>query len=261
MCQLFAISSKKPQVINSLLEEFFTYSVEHPHGWGYADLSPKNHFIFKSAEPAYASEQAKLLVSCPLTVTDALAHIRYATVGDIEVQNAHPFTAEDVSGRQWTLIHKGTVFSSDLLDTYFHTQEGSTDSERILLYLVDRINEETKKKGSLLEPDERFALFETITTELSPNNCVNLIVYDSDQFLIHANYQTALSIFNADETVMFCTSPLSSVAPGEDWTPLELCTAFAYKHGRLLFSGETHSFEYKDKTEDAKYLYQDYAAL
>jgi glutamine amidotransferase len=261
MCQLFAISSAKPQLINEPLSEFFTHSVDNPHGWGYADFSQKNSFVFKSPEKASVSDQAKLLVGCPLAVTDALAHIRYATVGDIEEANAHPFTAHDISGRHWTLIHKGTIFSSDRLDSYFHTQTGSTDSERILLYLIDRINEATDRKDSPLEPDERFAIFESIALELSPDNCVNLIVYDSDQFYIHSNYAAGLNVLNAEKSVVFSTSPLTSAAAEDDWQPLILCTAFAYKHGSLLYTGTQHTFEYYDKTTDAKYLYQDYAAL
>lgn len=261
MCQLFAISSHKPYLINDLLGEFFTYSKENPHGWGYADFSQKNSFVLRSPEKASESKQAKLLVACPLAVTDALAHIRYATVGDIAEANTHPFTAHDVSGRHWTLIHKGTIFSSDLLDAYFHTQTGGTDSERILLYLLDRINAATISKDSPLEPDERFALFEQVATELSPNNCVNLVVYDSDQFYIHSNYQGGLNILTKEKNVVLCTSPLTSAAAVQSWQPLTLCTALAYKHGSLLYTGTAHNFEYYDKSSDAKYLYQDYAAL
>ena len=75
-----------------------------------------------------------------------MAHIRLATIGDVDYENCHPFVKRDCGGRVWTLIHNGTIFNCPLLDGYVHRQEGSTDSERIFLYLIDCIDNETKKK-------------------------------------------------------------------------------------------------------------------
>lgn len=36
MCELFGISSTKKVRVNEYLKEFFSHSVEHPHGWGMA---------------------------------------------------------------------------------------------------------------------------------------------------------------------------------------------------------------------------------
>ena len=73
----------------------------------------------------------------------ALAHIRLATIGNVEQDNCHPFTAVDNSGRTWTLIHNGTIFESDNIGKYVFLQKGETDSERILLYIVDSINKKS----------------------------------------------------------------------------------------------------------------------
>jgi glutamine amidotransferase len=250
-----------------LIREFFTHAVDNPHGWGFAELSGNQTELIKSPEQADHSALANELLAEPICTTTALVHIRYATVGDITLHNAHPFRGTDVSGRQWTLIHKGTIFDFDALDPYFHTQSGSTDSERVLLYLIDQVNAATVQKGSPLEPDERFALFDSIVQEISPNNCVNLLVFDSTLLYVHSNYQTGLNVNqtekqkDADNSVIFCTSELESAANPTAWKPLGLCTAFAYKQGELIYTGTTHCHEYRDSTEDTKYLYQDFASL
>jgi glutamine amidotransferase len=246
-----------------LVEEFFSHADENPHGWGFADFSFRAASIIKSPERADQGVVAASLLARPLLASNALVHIRKATVGQIEEANCHPYTAHDRSGRQWTLIHKGTIFDYSPLDPYFHRQQGSTDSERILLYLIDKLDARREQRGAPLEADERFAVFEELVREVSPGNALGLLLYDSDQFYVHANYRGSLSFYAANNRTLFCTSALESakVLPGGEWQPLPLCTAYAYRHGQMLYLGEPHGFEYIDKEEDTRYLYQDFAGL
>jgi glutamine amidotransferase len=236
----------------------------------------------------------------PLVVTDALAHIRYATIGEVARENSHPFTGYDVTGRQWTLLHKGTVFDYDPLNPYLHVQAGSTDSERILLLLIDEVNRATADKGAPLEADERFELFDSLMQKMSPGNALNLIVYDSDQFSVHANYADALNMLTLETGIVLSTAHLAagdgvgsasetasgagsdtvSDAEGDgtatdaerggspgtpavlaQWQPVPLCQALAYKRGRLVATGTAHPHQYFDNEQDTIHLYQDYAAL
>ena len=66
----------------------------------------------------------------------ALAHIRYATVGNVEYANCHPFSGQTAKGRVIMIAHNGTIFQSNTLNRYLKIQSGETDSERILLYLA-----------------------------------------------------------------------------------------------------------------------------
>jgi glutamine amidotransferase len=265
MCQLFAINSIEALEINTLIREFFTHADENPHGWGVADLSFREAVVTRSAERADRSSSAQRFLSQARHYTNAIAHIRAATIGQVEPENCHPFTATDNSHRRWTLIHKGTVFDFEPLNPYFHQQAGATDSERILLYLIDHMNVMIAEKGAPLEADERFAVFSRMVRDMSVGNCLNLVVFDSDQFFIHTNYQGALNLLASEGRALFCTSKLSSafalVAPGSRWQPLPLCTPLVFKHGQLVNSGVSHGHEYFDNENDLRYLFQDYAGL
>ena len=56
----------------------------------------------------------------------------------------------------WTLVHNGTIFDFSLMNRYLDQQAGQTDSERILYYIVGRINQASQIKKSPLTSSERF---------------------------------------------------------------------------------------------------------
>lgn len=150
MCELFGITSVESHEINNDLKEFFSHSNAHPHGWGLACLEANNVQIEKEPIQASKSNHLRERLSTPIIAKTALAHIRYATVGNIDYNNCHPFIAKDQQGRTWTLIHNGTIFNGKPLNKYADFQNGETDSERILLYLVDQINQaESRKKQKM----------------------------------------------------------------------------------------------------------------
>jgi glutamine amidotransferase len=205
------------------------------------------------------------MLSRPLHLEVAVAHIRKATVGQVELDNCHPFAATDISGRTWTLTHKGTIFNHPPLDSYFYQQSGTTDSERILLALIDRVNEAIEHKAAPLEAAERFAVFDRLARELSLGNCVNLLVYDSDLLYAHRNYRGALHYLRLANGVLLCTSKLALAtalaAEGAAWKPLPLCTTFAYSAGKLVHRGEPTGNQYLDNELDTRYLYWDFSGL
>ncbi|MDR1713635.1 MAG: class II glutamine amidotransferase [Coriobacteriales bacterium] len=272
MCQLFAINSRKPLDLRSQLREFFSHADENPHGWGFADFSQRGPEIVRCPQRADTSAAAEQLLAHPIQTANALAHIRFATVGQVDAYNCHPFTTTDSSSRRWTLIHKGTIFDYEPLNPYFRIQRGTTDSERILLYLVDAQNQALAEKGAPLEADERFAVFSRVCAQLAPGNCVNLIAYDSDMLFVHTNYQGAINLLQADGLAIFCTSelaaaaqlvaaPMQATTAEAAWQPLSLNTPLAFKHGAEVLRGEDHGQQYFDREEDTRYLYQDFAAL
>jgi glutamine amidotransferase len=261
MCQLFAISSTCPQEINPLLQEFFTHAIDNPHGWGYAGFSDTLPLVVRSPEPADTCGMAADFLARRHLANEAMAHIRYATIGQIELANCHPFVASDVCGRHWTLAHKGTIFDFAPLNPYFKLQTGSTDSERILLYLLSQINAANQAKGAPLDANERFEIFTQLAADISLGNCLNLLVYDSDCLYVYSNYQGGLAINRSKDTAVFCTSELQAVCADTPWQPLTLCQAQSYKCGKLVRQANNIGQQYQDKDEDLRYLYQDFAAL
>jgi len=213
--------------------------------------------IIKEDTPAAQSPRARQLAATLPPLTNAIAHTRLATKGFIEPANNHPFSLHDTNNREWILAHHGTLFSYPPANPYLYTQQGGTDSERILYLLVDLINQATQQKGTPLEGDERFAVFSQMICDMAPGNKVNLIVHDSRQFFIHTNYRDSLFVRATGESLVFSTVPLTS----ERWDPVPLCTPLIYRDGTLVQRGPTHSYEYIDREEDTHFLYTDFSGL
>ena len=114
--------------------------------------------ITKEPLKASCSEQLKDILSHPVVGKNIFAHIRLATIGEVISPNCHPFTKVDDNNRSWILIHNGTVFDYPQLDQYKDIEEGDTDSERILLYIVDKVNTFESEKGEKSTPFEHFEL-------------------------------------------------------------------------------------------------------
>lgn len=252
MCMLFAATSKNDTELNAYLDTFYKNSAMHPHGWGLA-YSRSGKAVIKK-EPIDASKSAVLsnLLKKPIRTKTALAHIRYATIGNIDAENCHPFTGFDKSHRRYILIHNGTIFDYPPLSRFVKKQKGETDSERILLYLLDKIN----KLGSDCF-DTRFALLEQTVNEMSKDNKLNLIFTDGEYLFVHTNCKNTLFYLEKEDAFLFATKPLS----GERWKKVPFCTLLAYKDGALVKCGAPHNNEYTENDENMKLLYRIFSNL
>lgn len=274
MCQLFGYSGNADIKLNSLLTEFYSHSDRHPNGWGLAVLSGDHanieREVLSAEKSAYLKERLKDKIASPVV----LAHIRYATIGNVELRNCHPFTAFDSDGRRWTLIHNGTIFDYEPMDEYVRRQHGDTDSERILLYLIDKINEERNKKGRPLDERERFEILDELIGSISVGNKLNLLIYDGSLLYAHSNLKGSLYFHQGKCGVLFSTEPLinSSVIYGdghpgekrfgkEDWKEVPITTLIAYKDEKLVYSGTVHGNEYHEDIEAVNHLYLAYSNL
>lgn len=257
MCQLFGICSSEEYQINDYLKEFFSHSNAHPHGWGMAFMEKNEVQIEKEPVQATKSNYLKERLSVPVTVKNAFAHIRYATIGNVEYKNCHPYTMRDEGGRKWTLVHNGTIFEYQELNRYVGLQAGDTDSERILLFLVDRINSEEKRLGRQMNAEERFYLLDSVIAEMSRGNKLNLMLFDGELFYVHTNYANSLYEKYKGDSVFFSTVPLGK----EEWQPVTFTTLLAYRQGKRILCGTNHGNEYKDDEENMKYLYRIFSDL
>ena len=207
-------------------------------------------------EPVMANDSnyLKFRLRSIKNVRNMFAHIRKATRGNISYENCHPFVMYDCEDRPWTLMHNGTMFECPKLDSYIQSQEGMTDSERILCYIVDRVNASRVLLGRRLNDEERFKLIDEIVCDISLHNKLNLIIYDGDIFYIHTNYKNSLFVRQEMNTALFATVPLDNRL----WLPVPFTTLLAYKDGRHIMTGTCHGHEYIDNPEDMQYMYLDY---
>lgn len=239
MCELFGVSSSEKVYCNKLLEVFFSHSDEHNHGWGLATFNGNGASIEKEPVPAYESAYLKTRMSVDICEKTLLAHIRRASRGIIEYRNNHPFLFTDHSGRVWTMIHNGTIFESEELEKYRKIQNGSSDSERIALYLVDCINEAIDA-GETMTEEKRFSIICDGIKILAPENKVNLLIYDGEIFYVHTNHAGSLHRRQRTGELVISTKALTD----EEWEPIPLNTVFGYRYGELILEGQRHDAEF-----------------
>ena len=390
MCELFAAQALRKVKLNELLQEFFSHGKDHPHGWGMAFLTPHGAATEKEPAAAHKSSYLRHRLTSSVCTNALIAHIRLATKGSLEYRNTHPFTMPDATGRAWTLAHNGTIFDCDVLNRYALLQEGSTDSERILMYIVDKINEAIAQKAlrlatsppqaglqqmatqdgegeahvegttggtdtamasgttgeeatqrmaeaipvgtgqlelqvhddtdtlgagnrpsvhevaagmahtalgcttsstahcapsfadaSVLEEagetqvhdgtlsavslpqaleltaEERFCVVESVIREITPENKVNLLLFDGELLYAHTNYRASLHISVQDGSAFISTRPLSTL----HWQELRLNTLVALKDGQVVRTARAHTNEFFDSEEKMRLLFIDYSSL
>lgn len=237
MCELLGISSKVPYDFRAELKNFFKHCNENPHGWGIMYKKDGERKIVKEPVSADSSTKLPRLVSQLDSQNVLIAHIRYATVGAKNNENTHPFERYDDSGRRWTLIHNGTIFSGNVLTKYKQTQKGTTDSERILLYLIEQINQKIREKNEQdLDAEERFSVLNQVVCDITHRNKVNLMIYDGEYLYAHKNMKDTLSFKRTEDGIVLATKPIDD----GNWIPLPMTTLLSFKDGKLIREGTNH---------------------
>ena len=250
MCELFGITSKSRLQVNKYLKTFFSHSEVHKHGWGLALFYGNAASIEKESVCANQSNYLRERIKQPIIIDNMIAHIRLASVGRVLWGNAHPFMRQDSSGRYWTLAHNGTIFDFPALDEYKNIQDGQTDSERILLYLIDKLDKRQHQLQRTLTEQERFLLVEEVITTMSINNKLNLLIWDGENMYVHTNYADTLHYLQkSEDATIFSTKPISE----EDWQPVPFLRLLVFREGRKIFEGSKRSLQYFDPEENYEY--------
>jgi glutamine amidotransferase len=201
-----------------------------------------NEFVIdKEPIKAACSQHLKDILSNPVVGKNVFAHIRLATVGEIISPNCHPFVEADDNNRSWMLIHNGTIFDFPELDKYKEKENGDTDSERILLYIIDKVNQFEKDKNAPSTIKERFDILLKIVSNLSKNNKLNLMIYDGELTYIHSNMKESLYYLKNEDEFLVATTPLDD---DENWKQVELNKLFGLIDGNIVFESEEHDNEF-----------------
>ena len=243
-----------PKQVNQCLKCFYNHSEDHPHGWGLANMNPNELIIDKEPIKATCSKHLKDILSNPVVGKNVFAHIRLATVGEIISPNCHPFTHTDDNNRCWMLIHNGTIFDYPELDKYRDLEIGDTDSERILLYIIDKVNDFEAKKQAPSTIKERFNLLNEIIADLSKNNKLNLMIFDGDLTYIHSNMRDSLYYLKNDDGFLVASTPITD---DNNWKPVEMNKLFGLIDGNIIFESTEHQNEFI-QTEEQKNAIEDF---
>ena len=132
-------------------------------------------------------------------------------------------------------------FCIEAQEKQYIDEYGDTDSERILLYIIDKVNEFEKAKKAPSTIKERFNLLTELIADLSKNNKLNLIFYDGDLTYIHSNMRDSLYYLKNDEEFLVASTPLTD---DENWKSVELNKLFGLIDGKIIFESEEHDNEF-----------------
>lgn len=231
MCELLGFTSNHAEDIREYLKAFYSHSPQHPHGWGLMREHNGKREVLKEAVCASESQIIAEIIDETQPQTNSIAHIRMATIGYIQQENCHPFSGTDNSGRCWTIIHNGTIYSGKKLMKYMYTQTGDTDSERIFLALIDEINEKKPRTAQ-----ERFEAVEQLVIPLSKRNKLNLMIYDGEILYVHQNMKDTLYYKSENGSIVFATVPLDN----DTWEKYPLTQLCAFCGGKKVFEGTKH---------------------
>ena len=110
MCRLFGFRSLEQGSVHPALvserNSLCVQSIEHRDGWGIAHYDSRGEpQVARGLGPALGDPDFER-VSAGLTALTVVAHLRLASVGAVELRNAHPFIQD-----RWTFAHNGTLWS------------------------------------------------------------------------------------------------------------------------------------------------------
>jgi len=141
MCQLLGMNCNTPTDIQFSFEGFAKrggLTDEHADGWGIAFFEGSAARCFIDHRPASDSPVAELIRNYPIRSYNVISHIRKATVGQVKLQNCHPFIRE-LWGQAWVFAHNGDLkdFNPNLQGDFLPI--GETDSELAFCLLLQTL--------------------------------------------------------------------------------------------------------------------------
>lgn len=263
MCELFAVNAGRPVVVNDYLTEFFDHSHIHRDGWGIswrrddAAAGGDPVFLHREPVPAYESDYIPRMLAHPVAARRLEAHIRFSTAGRLCEENCHPFRGEDISGRDWTLIHNGILFNEELLASYDLKEAGDTDSERAMLFLLDVLDEAALRSGGILDFSTTFSALSGAIGQISNLNRLNLILDDGTYTYVHTNTSEDTLHFRqlADDAIVISTQPLGGEKERALWHPVPRNRLIAYRDGRIVRTSKPHGYVFCEAILELRKVY------
>jgi len=114
--------------------------IRNPDGWGIAEWDDSRPLVRRNTDPAFADSHFAKVASA-VSSTAVIAHVRRATVGNVKMENTHPF-----SRGPWAFAHNGTVTAFEHVTThldvgYYGPPFGTTDSELVFQWLLNNMGD------------------------------------------------------------------------------------------------------------------------
>jgi glutamine amidotransferase len=222
----------------------------HADGWGIAFFEGRGVRLFVDTSAASDSPVADLIRRYPIKSRHVISHIRKATVGQVALENCHPFVRE-LWGHYWVFAHNGDLKDyAPRLHRQFHPV-GDTDSERAFCWLMQEL---AKAHASLPPVGELTRTLRELAPQVARHGTFNFLLSNGQALWTHASTKLCyvvrqhpfasaqladedLSVNFAEHTTpqdrvaVVATTPLTS---NEHWTPFEAGELKVFEDGVLL---------------------------
>lgn len=202
MCRLVGYIGQEALLLNELLDKpknslikqsMGAQEGEHiinADGFGLAWYNRKIEVepgVFKSIQPAWGERNLRH-ISRKIKSDCFMAHIRSSTIGDVTVNNCHPFSYE-----KYSFVHNGTIngFSNirkdlinELDNEMLENVKAQTDSEH-LFFLIMQFLKNDKEKNLLHAVKKAFVWIESKQEILDDKNFayLNILISDGKEML------------------------------------------------------------------------------
>jgi len=194
MCELFAMSSRRPTVATITLELFAArggLDGRTIDGWGLALYDGPEIRLYREPEPARDSAWLQYVQGRRLPTQLLVSHIRHATHGAVDLSNTQPF-AREIGGRMHCFAHNGRL--EPLLQ---HTAPrphrfrpvGDTDSELAACLLFDDIAGLWQRAAPPALADRR-QVVERFATAMRAQGPANFLYTDGQYLFAHGHRRT-----------------------------------------------------------------------
>jgi predicted glutamine amidotransferase len=230
MCRIFAMASEPdlpPTVKSRLLREFFRSMAEaYSGGWGVGYFTDEGPIVIK--EPTKATDSFAL----PGAIRRAepgflMAHVRNPTSGDRNVLNTHPFSKDG-----WLFSHNGTLgnphaLKARLLERYEEELQGSTDSEVMFHYLLQRMEQAGNSEAGVLaairdmskDPDDGTSSLNFALTDGTVLFVLRKAFKNHEKYTMNYARLDGLDMIGGEQALADRRSSTATVVSSEPFTP------------------------------------------
>lgn len=185
MCELFAMSSARPTVVEYSLDLFAAEGGERHRnrdGWGIVFTEDRDAHVYREPEPAAGSPLARMVIARDLPTRHLIAHVRRASHGAPHMANTHPFS-RIVAGKAHHFAHNGTLRGIDAQAPGLRGEcVGETDSELAFLMLLQKLAGIDHQAT-----EDRFAVFTTFCRKMAGLGSANFLFFDGVTLFAHAH--------------------------------------------------------------------------
>lgn len=264
MCELLAMSANVPtDIVFSFSGLIRRGGQTGPHSDGFGICFYEHNGVreFKDYLASAESKIAQFLTTYPIKSKVVISHIRQANVGQVSLQNTHPFQRE-LWGKPWTYAHNGQMPIEQIPNPTQFTPIGQTDSEKLFCWLLSTFKTQSDPDATL---NEVCSLMLSVCAQANQLGVSNILLSDGQYLFVFCSNKlswiTRRSPFGEaklcdddikvdfssvttenDIVTVIATTPLTN---NEHWQEMKPGELRVFKEGESVWHGYSEPVDHK----------------